>query len=166
MHGMQVKIQLRENIVYILHYTLIHLHMEGKYPFTGSPRWPDCVSFWSNRRDAGEDPAAGTDGAGQGACLEQLRPRRHPYPPGLSTLISLKVFSRSFCRSPFPHKSVYLSFIIIDIKKKLTDLYGNWLLRDDFINTWCEINSEPAWRQLDEFASTWVNNECQHDALG
>ena len=39
--------------------------------------------------------------------------------------ISHKVFLKSFCRSQFPHKSVNLSFIITNIKNKLTDLCGN-----------------------------------------
>ena len=40
-------------------------------------------------------------------------------------LISLKVFIKSFCKSQFPHKSVNLSFIITDLKDKLTSLCGN-----------------------------------------
>ena len=43
-------------------------------------------------------------------------------------LISHKVFIKSFRKSPFTHKSVNLSFIIIHMKNKLTDLCGNWLL--------------------------------------
>ena len=39
-----------------------------------------------------------------------------------------EAFTKSFCRSKFLHKSVNLSFIITDIKDKLTDLSENWLL--------------------------------------
>ena len=38
---------------------------------------------------------------------------------------SHKVFTKSFCESQFPHKSVNLSFGIAHIKNKLTDLYEN-----------------------------------------
>ena len=54
-------------------------------------------------------------------------------------LISQKVFIKSFCRSRFPHKSVNLSFIITDTK--LTDLCGNRLFQNDFVNTSCETKS-------------------------
>ena len=40
-------------------------------------------------------------------------------------LISQKVFIKSFCNSRFPHKSVNLSFIITNIKNKLTDVCGD-----------------------------------------
>jgi len=53
--------------------------------------------------------------------------------------ISQKVFIKSFCESQFPHKSVNVSFIITDIKNELTDLCGNSLLQNNFINTFCEI---------------------------
>ena len=47
-------------------------------------------------------------------------------------LISQKVFIRSFCKRQFPHKSVNLSFIITNVTNKLTDLCGEWLLKNDF----------------------------------
>ena len=45
--------------------------------------------------------------------------------PYLNGFISDKVFSKSYCRSQLPHKSVHLSFSNADIKNKLTDLCGN-----------------------------------------
>ena len=39
--------------------------------------------------------------------------------------ISPKVCIKLFCKTRFPHKSVKLSFIVTDIKNKLTDLCGN-----------------------------------------
>ena len=63
-------------------------------------------------------------------------------PPPISTrIISQKVFIKSFCKSQFPHRSVELSFIITNLKSKLTDLCGNWLLHNVFINTLCEIKT-------------------------
>jgi len=53
--------------------------------------------------------------------------------------ISHTVFIKSFCKSQLPHKSVNVSFIITDIKNKLTDLCGNGLLQKNFINILCEI---------------------------
>ena len=58
---------------------------------------------------------------------------------GRVSCISQKVFIRSFGRSQFPHKSVNLSFIITDVKHKLTDLRGHRLLQNDFVTTLCEI---------------------------
>ena len=45
---------------------------------------------------------------------------RKPY-----TLISQKEFVKSFWKGLFPHKFVYLSFIIANIKNKLTILWGS-----------------------------------------
>ena len=42
-----------------------------------------------------------------------------------SGFISQRVFIKSFCKSPFPHKSVNLFFILVTIKDKLTNLCGN-----------------------------------------
>ena len=42
-----------------------------------------------------------------------------------NTLISHKVFLKSFCKSQFPHKSVNLFFISVTVKDKLTDLWGS-----------------------------------------
>jgi len=52
-----------------------------------------------------------------------------------TSLFSQKVFIKLFYKSQFPHKSVNLSFIITDTKNKVTDLCGNRLLPNDFINT-------------------------------
>ena len=53
-------------------------------------------------------------------------------------LISHKVFIKSFCKSQSSHKSVNLSFIVTNIKNELTNLCGNRLLPNDFMNTFCE----------------------------
>ena len=45
--------------------------------------------------------------------------------------LSHTVFSRSFCRSQLPHKSVNLSCTITRIKSKLTEFCGNWRLQND-----------------------------------
>jgi len=42
-----------------------------------------------------------------------------------AAFISQKLFLESLCKSQFPHKSVNLSFILVNIKNKLTDLRGN-----------------------------------------
>ena len=55
--------------------------------------------------------------------------------------ISQEVFIKSFGKSQFPHKFGNLSFIIINTKNKLTDLCGNQLLQNDFIDTFCEIKT-------------------------
>ena len=54
--------------------------------------------------------------------------------------ISIKVLLKPFCRSQLPHRSVNLSFTITNLENKLTDLYGNRLLQNDFEYTLCEIN--------------------------
>ena len=48
---------------------------------------------------------------------------------------------RFVVQNQFPHKSVSVSFIITNIKKKMTDLCGNWLLQNKFMNTFCEITA-------------------------
>ena len=53
--------------------------------------------------------------------------------------MSHKAFSKSFCKSQFPHKFVNVSIIITDISNKFTDLWGNGLLQNDFMNCLCEI---------------------------
>ena len=67
-------------------------------------------------------------------------------PASLQNLISQKVLISSLCKSLFPHKFVNLFFILV-IKDKLTDLCGNCLLQNVFINTFCEINSRGARRR-------------------
>ena len=49
-----------------------------------------------------------------------------PTTPHPETLISQIVFVKSFLKSQFPHKSVNSSFIITNMKNKLTDLRGNF----------------------------------------
>jgi len=44
---------------------------------------------------------------------------------GTCRFISQKVLTQSFCKNQFPHKSVNLLSIVIDVQNKLTDLYGN-----------------------------------------
>ena len=41
------------------------------------------------------------------------------------TFIAQKTFTKSFFQSQFPYKSVNLSFIITNVKNKLTDLCGS-----------------------------------------
>ena len=43
----------------------------------------------------------------------------------LLVFISQQVFVKSFCKSQFPHKSVNLSFILVTINDKLTDVCGD-----------------------------------------
>ena len=54
--------------------------------------------------------------------------------------ISQKVFMKPFCKTQFPYKFIDVSFIITHIKNKLTNLFGNWLLQNDIINTFCQIS--------------------------
>ena len=53
--------------------------------------------------------------------------------------ISQTAFRKSFCKSQFPHKSVNLFFIVTDMKNKLTDFCGNWLVQNDISKTFCEM---------------------------
>ena len=69
--------------------------------------------------------------------------------------ISQKVFIRSFCKSQFPHKSVHLSLITTNTKNKLTNLCGNRLLQNDFVNTFREIESRQA-RWSDFGMPLWI----------
>ena len=59
------------------------------------------------------------------------------------TLIWKKVLTMSFWKSHTLHKSVNLLFIIANVKDKLINLYGNWLLQNDFLKTKCETRSVP-----------------------
>ena len=45
--------------------------------------------------------------------------------PPFPDLVSQKVFIKLFCKSQFPHQSVNLSFIVTNMKDKLTNLCGN-----------------------------------------
>ena len=55
------------------------------------------------------------------------------------TIISHKVFFKSFCNSQFPQKIINVSFMVTNKNDELTDLFRNWLLQNDFKNTSCEI---------------------------
>ena len=68
-------------------------------------------------------------------CSRLLRLSRAP------TLISRKVFSKSFCKSQHTYESINLSFTITCEKNKLTGVYLNWLLQNDFKNALCETRS-------------------------
>ena len=55
--------------------------------------------------------------------------------PGLgSKLILHKVFSKSFRKCPFSHKSVNLFFMSFMVKDKFTDFWRSRLLQNDFKN--------------------------------
>ena len=56
-----------------------------------------------------------------------------------SEFIAQKVIKNSFCRSQLTHKPVNLFVIITNIRTKLSDLCGNGLLQNDFVNTFGEI---------------------------
>ena len=58
----------------------------------------------------------------------------------LHNLYYTQMFRKSFCKNQFPHKCINSSVII---KDKLTDLWGNGLFLNNFINTFCEINLHP-----------------------
>ena len=82
----------------------------------------------------------------RGACHSS--PCRAPWAGTLSqvnprNIISQKVFTKSFCKGQFPHKSVNLTFIITNIKNKSTDLSGNWLLQNDLENDECVKRPDP-----------------------
>ena len=93
---------------------------------------------------------------GCGQFFEKLAPAGHPYlhnviherpspgegPSPATALISQKVFVGSFCKSQFRHKLDNFFFVIVIIKDKLTDLCGNWLLKNDITNTFCEITPQ------------------------
>ena len=51
------------------------------------------------------------------------------------------MFQKSFGKSQFPHKFVNSFFILVIIKDKLTDLWGNWLLQNNCIHTLYEIRT-------------------------
>ena len=50
-----------------------------------------------------------------------------------------------FCQSRFPHKYVDLFFMLFMMKDKLTIVWRNCLLPNDFINTFCEMISSTRW---------------------
>ena len=52
---------------------------------------------------------------------------------------SHRVFSKLFCKTQFPHKSVNLFFLSVMIKDELTDLCWNRLFQNECLNTLCEI---------------------------
>jgi len=46
-----------------------------------------------------------------------------------------------------PAHTVNLFFVLVIVKNKLTDLCGNRLLQDDFINTFWEVQSRPTFHK-------------------
>ena len=78
---------------------------------------------------------------GDAGGVEQLRVRPAPVLPNQRQLISQKVFVKSFFKSQFPHKCVNFFFMSLIIQDTLTDLCGNRLLKDVFMNTSCEIRT-------------------------
>ena len=67
----------------------------------------------------------------------------------------------SFFKSRFPLKSVNLSFIIPDVKNKLTDLCGSWPLQSDLVNTFYEINTKRGTTHSDMATPRNAENEEQ-----
>ena len=61
---------------------------------------------------------------------------------GEPKLISHKVFLKSFYISHPPHRSVNLSFTVTNVKNTMTDLCGNRLVKNDFMNTFYEIKKD------------------------
>ena len=61
-----------------------------------------------------------------------------------NSLISQKVYVKLFLKSPFPHKTIDLFFILVMKKDMLTDLWWTGLLQNDFQNTVCGIRMDAA----------------------
>ena len=78
-------------------------------------RVPGLITFDGN-------PAVLLDSAIVRLCRDIRGRQGRAVGPGL---ISHKVFSQSFCKSPFPHKSVNLLSILVIVKNTLTDLWGS-----------------------------------------
>ena len=92
-------------------------------------------------------PSAGRVG---GRCEVRLQTRPEPWStkkavcaacPACASrdFISHKLSINSFGQSRFPHKFVNVSCFDTNMKNRSTDLCGNCLLQDGFINTFCEI---------------------------
>ena len=83
------------------------------------------------------------------------------------SLVSHKVFSRLFCESQLPHKSVNVFFIISNVTNNLKNLCGNWLLQNDFINTFCEINClwDEVVDECDKLSVRWSRSPCLWDEV-
>ena len=64
------------------------------------------------------------------------------WPPNL---ISQKVFAQPLGKSQSLHRYVNSFFILEIMKDKLTDLCKNWLFRNFFMNTFCEIQPRRVW---------------------
>jgi hypothetical protein len=67
-------------------------------------------------------PKPGVHGGSPPSSLTSAGP---PHTCGTHDLISQKVFIQSFCKSQFPHKSVYLFFVLVMVEDTLTDLWGS-----------------------------------------
>ena len=59
----------------------------------------------------------------------------------LTDFISQKLVVMSFCKSQFPHKSVNFFSTITNIQNALTNLCGDSLLQNHFMNTFCELKT-------------------------
>jgi len=82
-----------------------------------SPLFPQKNSLWVQR-------GRGNFLKGVRSCLETRQVMHEAVAP-ICPFISHKVFSKSFCKSQFPHKSINLFFILVIVKGKLTYLWGN-----------------------------------------
>jgi len=60
-------------------------------------------------------------------------------------LISQKVSIQPVCKSQLLQKSVNICFMLVKIVDKLTNLCGNRLLQNNFINTFCEMKPGAPW---------------------
>ena len=72
--------------------------------------------------------------------------------------IQHKMILKSFCKSQFPQKIVNLFFTLVMVKAKFTDLCGNRLLQDDFMNTFCEM-------RLAVFAGRAARRDARRDLI-
>ena len=81
-------------------------------------------------------------------------PATRPRPP---SLISQKVLIKSFGKSQFTHKFANLFVTLVIIEDTLTDLCNNWLLQNDFTNTFCEIKPRGRhWRRRRAYLSIYL----------
>ena len=78
------------------------------------------------------------EGFGWKACTSKAPARGPPAKGCAIEFISLKMEIKSLCKNQIANTSVNTSFIITNIKKWLTDLYGNRLLPNDLTNTFFE----------------------------
>ena len=73
------------------------------------------------------------------SSLARSRQRRRPHPgKSCARFYLIESAHKSFCKNQFPHKSVKLSFIVTNLKDRLTDLCWNCPVQDDLFNTFWE----------------------------